>query len=120
MTVSEPSGFRSGSPAPSTVFISRAQIASSSGGRPMNEPITRETTGWATSLTRSIVARPSTPASTPRAIARMASSCSAMRRGVKPRWNSPLSRSCLGGSIPMNIARMSSSGMTPSDTVVMP
>ena len=32
MTVSTPSGLRSGSPAPSVVFISRAQIASSSGG----------------------------------------------------------------------------------------
>ena len=58
MTVSTPSGLRSGSPAPSVVFISRAQIASSSGGMPMKLPITRETTGWATSVTRSHVSRP--------------------------------------------------------------
>ena len=61
MTVWTPSGLRSGSPAPSVVFISRAQISSSSGGMPMKLPITRETTGWATSLTRSQVSRPVEP-----------------------------------------------------------
>ena len=45
MTVSAPSGLRSGSPAPSIAFISRAQIASSSGGMPMKEPITRDDDG---------------------------------------------------------------------------
>ena len=43
-------------------------------------------------------------------IARIASSCSAIRFGVKPRWKSALRRSCFGGSMPMNIARVSSSG----------
>ena len=57
----EPSGVRSASPAPSIVFISRAQISSSSGGMPMKLPITRETTGWATSATRSHVSRPVEP-----------------------------------------------------------
>ena len=46
-------GFRSGSAAPSVEFISLAQIASSSSAIPMKLPITRETIGWATSLTRS-------------------------------------------------------------------
>ena len=120
MTVWMPSGFMSGSPAPSVWFISRAQIASSSGAVPMNEPITRATTGWATSPTRSHVSRPSRRSSTPRVISRMAGSCSAMRRGVKPRWKSALSRSCLGGSIPMNIACISSSGMIASVSSVKP
>ena len=61
MTASTPSGLRSGSPAPSVVFISRAQTSSSSGGMPMKLPITRETTGWATSVTRSQVSRPVEP-----------------------------------------------------------
>ena len=39
--------------------------------------------------------------------------------GVKPAWKSILSRSCLGGSMPMNIARISSSGNT-SVTAVTP
>ena len=42
--------------------------------------------------------------------ARIASSCSAIRFGVKPRWNSAFRRSCFGGSMPMNIACSSSSG----------
>ena len=37
-------------------------------------------------------------------ISRISASCSAIRFGVKPRWKSALSRSCFGGSIPMNIA----------------
>ena len=53
MTASTPSGFRSGSSAPSVAFISRAHTASSSGGMPMKLPITRDTTGCATSVTRS-------------------------------------------------------------------
>ena len=53
-------------------------------------------------------------------IARILSSCSAIRLGVKPRWNSALSRSCLGGSIPMNMARVSSSGMIAFVSAVIP
>ena len=53
-------------------------------------------------------------------IARIVGSCSAMRFGVKPRWKSALSRSCFGGSIPMNMARVSSSGMIASVSAVMP
>ncbi len=74
---SKPSGFRSGSAAPSVEFISLAQIASSSSGMPMKLPITRETIGWATSLTRSHVSRaggPSKRSRTLTAIALMASS----------------------------------------------
>ena len=52
-------------------------------------------------------------------ISRMASSCAAIRFGVKPAWKSILSRSCLGGSMPMNIARMSSNG-NPSVIAVTP
>ena len=52
-------------------------------------------------------------------IARIASSWSAIRLGVKPAWNSALIRSCLGGSMPMNIACVSSSGKT-SETAVTP
>ena len=52
-------------------------------------------------------------------IARISSSWSAIRFGVNPFWNSALMRSCLGGSIPMNIARVSSSGKM-SVTAVMP
>ena len=111
MTISAPSGVASGSPAPRIVFISFAQTASSSGGRPMKLPITRATTGCATSVTRShgLAARRAA-SSTSIVIARIASSCSAIRFGVKPRWKSALIRSCLGGSIPMNIACCSSSG----------
>ena len=119
MTASMPSGLRSGSPAPRIEFISRAHVSSSSAGTPMKLPITRDTTGWATSLTRSAVSRPFRRSSTPMVISRIASSWSAIRLGVKPRWNSALSRSCLGGSIPMNMARMSSIGkITP--TAVIP
>ena len=70
----------------------------------MKLPITRETTGWATSVTRSHVSWSPSPSRTPTVIARIASSCSAIRLGVKPRWNSIFSRSCFGGSMPMNIA----------------
>ena len=52
-------------------------------------------------------------------ISRIASSWAAIRFGVKPAWKSILSRSCLGGSMPMNIARMSSSGK-PSVIAVTP
>ena len=48
-------------------------------------------------------------------IARIAGSCAAIRFGVKPAWKSIFSRSCLGGSMPMNIARMSSSGKPVGD-----
>ena len=69
-----------------------AQIASSSLGMPMKLPITRETTtGWATSVTRSHVSRPSRPSSTSSVISRIASSCAAIRLGVKPAWKSALS-----------------------------
>ena len=93
---------------------------SSEGSIPMKLPITRETTGWATSSTRSQVSRPSRRSSTPTVISRMASSCSAIRFGVKPRWKSILRRSCFGGSIPMNIERISSTGTTGSVIVVIP
>ena len=53
-------------------------------------------------------------------ISRIASSCSAIRFGVKPRWKSALSRSCLGGSMPMNIACMSSSGRIAWVSAVIP
>jgi hypothetical protein len=43
-----------------------------------------------------------------------------MRLGVKPRWNRALRRSCLGGSMPMNIARISSSGMIEWRSSVIP
>jgi hypothetical protein len=76
----------------------------------MKLPITRETTGCATSVTRSHVSRPSSRSSTRTVIARIASSWSAIRFGVKPRWKSAFSRSCFGGSMPMNIARASSIG----------
>ena len=86
----------------------------------MKLPITRETTGWATSVTRSQVSRPSSRSSTSTAIARIASSWAAIRFGVKPAWKSALRRSCLGGSMPMNIARASSSGKTPRRAVTPP
>ena len=65
--------------------MSLAQIASSFSGIPMKLPITRETTGCATSVTRSQPPRGATPSSTFSAIARISSSCSAIRFGVKPR-----------------------------------
>ncbi len=120
ITVSTPSGLRSGSPAPSVVFISLAQISSSSGGMPMKLPITRDTTGCATSVTRSHSSRSASESSTRTVISRMVSSCSAIRFGVNPRWKSALSRSCLGGSIPMNIACVSSSGRIASRSAVIP
>src|SRR4051812_43183484 len=101
MTPSTPSGLRSGSPAPSVEFMSRAQTASSSGGMPMKLPITRATTGWATSSTRSHESRPSRRSSTVVAISRISSSWSAMRFGVKPAWKSALTRSCFGGAHPL-------------------
>ena len=114
-----PSGLRSLSSPESVEFISRAQIASSSSGMPMKLPITRETAGWATSSTRSQVSRPCTRSSTSTTIALISSSCAAIRLGVKPAWKSAFRRSCLGGSMPMNIARVSSSGKT-SETAVTP
>ena len=100
------------------LFMSRAQSASSSGGTPMKLWMTRETTGCATSVTRSHSSRPSRRSIASTVIRLIASWCSAIRLGVKPRWKSILSRSCFGGSMPMNIARMSSSGMIP--TAVIP
>src|SRR3954454_20575089 len=43
-----------------------------------------------------------------------------MRLGVNPFWKSCLTRSCLGGSIPMNIARESSIGKIDSLIAVTP
>jgi len=123
ITLCAPSGVASGSPAPTIAFIRFAHASSSSGERPMKLPITRATTGWATSLTRSQVSRaggPSKRSSTSIVIARIASSCSAIRFGVKPRWNSAFSRSCLGGSIPMNIARCISNDKPALDAVKPP
>jgi hypothetical protein len=85
----------------------------------MKLPITRETTGCATSLTSSHVSRPSSLSSTLTTIARISSSWSAIRLGVNPAWNSAFRRSCLGGSMPMNMARVSSIGKT-CDTAVTP
>ena len=110
----------SGSPAPSIVFMIRAHSSSSSGSVPMKLPITRETTGCATSGTRSQVSRPSSRSSTPTVISRIGSSWSAIRFGVKPRWKSCLRRSCLGGSMPMNIDWISSSGRIEWVSAVMP
>ncbi len=76
----------------------------------MKLPITRETAGWATSATRSQVSRPSIRSRTSVTISRISSSWAAIRFGVKPAWKSALRRSCLGGSMPMNIARLSSIG----------
>ena len=53
-------------------------------------------------------------------ISRIAGSCSAIRFGVNPRWKSALSRSCLGGSMPMNIDWISSSGMIALVSAVIP
>jgi hypothetical protein len=39
---------------------------------------------------------------------------------VKPRWNSCFSRSCFGGSMPMNIALTSSTDMTALVSAVTP
>ncbi len=97
-----------------------AQIASSSGGTPMKRPITRATKGCATSSTRSHRSRPSSSPSTSIAICLMAGSCSAIRLGVNPRWKSAFSRSCLGGSMPMNIACWSSSGRIAFFSAVKP
>ena len=119
MMLGMPSGARSGSPAASETFMSLAQMASSSSGMPMKLPITRETIGWATSDTRSQLSRPSSRSRTRTVISRMASSWAAIRLGVKPAWKSILRRSCLGGSMPMNIARISSSG-NPSVIAVTP
>ena len=85
----------------------------------MKLPITRLTAGCATSVTRSQVSRSPSRSSTSTTIARIAGSWAAIRLGVKPAWKSILSRSCLGGSIPMNIARISSSGKM-SVTAVTP
>ena len=69
-------------------FMSRAQSASSSGGTPMKLWMTRETTGCATSVTRSHSSRPSRRSIASTAICRIASWCSAIRFGVKPAWKS--------------------------------
>ncbi len=86
----------------------------------MKLPITRDTTGWATSFTRSTVSRPSMPSRVFFTISRIASSWAAIRLGVNPAWKSAFTRSCLGGSIPMNIARASSTGNTEETTVTPP
>ena len=86
----------------------------------MKLPITRETAGWATSLTRSQLSRPSRRSSTPVTISRISPSWAAIRFGVNPAWKSALIRSCLGGSIPMNIARASSIGKTSSIATTPP
>ena len=85
----------------------------------MNDPITRETIGCATSVTRSASCG-SSESSTSTAIRRIAGSCAAIRRGVNPAWNRFFSRSWRGGSIPMNIACISSSGNTSVISVTPP
>ena len=62
----------------------------------MKLPITRETAGWATSVTRSQVSRPSSRSSTPMTISRIASSWAAIRFGVKPAWKSAFEPVVLG------------------------
>ena len=57
-------GRRSSSPKPRTMLVSSRWRWSSSSGVPMNEPITRETTGPATSLTSSHSPRAATRSST--------------------------------------------------------
>ncbi len=86
----------------------------------MKLPITRETTGCATSVTRSHSSRPSSESRTPVVISRIVSSWAAIRLGVNPAWKRCLMRSCLGGSMPMNIARASSIGKTPEAAVTPP
>ncbi len=56
----------------------------------------------------------------PVTISRIALVCAAIRFGVKPAWKSAFNRSCLGGSMPMNIARASSIGKTSSITTTPP
>ena len=53
-------------------------------------------------------------------ISRIVLSCSAIRLGVKPRWKSIFRRSCFGGSMPMNIALTSSTGMIACVRAVTP
>ncbi len=86
----------------------------------MKLPMTRETAGWATSLTSSQVLRPSNLSSTLTTIVRIASRWAAMRLGVKPAWKRAFSRSCLGGSMPMNMARASSIGKPAAATTTPP
>ncbi len=86
----------------------------------MKLPITRATTGWATSLTRSACSRPSRRPSTSSVISRIRCSWSAIRRGVNPAWKRAFRRSCLGGSMPMNIARASSIGKPPAARITPP
>ena len=86
----------------------------------MKLPITRETTGWATSATRSQVSRPSSRSSTPLTMSLIRGSWAAIRFGVNPAWKSIFSRSCLGGSMPMNIARISSIGKMSTTAVTPP
>ena len=86
----------------------------------MKLPMTRETTGWATSVTRSHVSRPSRRVQDAgRDRADLVLVLGDPLRG-EPRWNRDFRRSCFGGSIPMNIAEMSSSGMIASVSAVMP
>ena len=60
-----PSGLTSGSPAPSVVVHQPRPDRVVLGGMPMKLPITRETTGWATSSTRSHVSRLAEPVEHP-------------------------------------------------------
>ncbi len=76
----------------------------------MKLPMTLATTGCATSVTRSQVSWPSSASITRQVISRIASSCCAIAFGVNARWNSALTRSCFGGSIPMNMRWIRSTG----------
>ena len=113
-------GRRSSSPKPRTMLVSSRCRWSSSSGVPMNEPITRETTGPATSLTSSHSPRAATRSRTPLTIARIRSSCSPIRFGVKPRWNSALIRSWRGGSIEIICCCWASSGIPKSSRTMIP
>ena len=113
-------GRRSSSPNPSTMLVSSTWRSSSDSGVPMKEPITRETTGAATSLTSSTSSWPSTRSRTRLTIPRMRSSCSAIRFGVKPRWKRALIRSCRGGSIEIICCCWPSSGIPKSSRTMIP
>ena len=86
----------------------------------MKLPITRETTGWATSATRSHVSRPSRRSSTPhddRADALLVVGDPLRREAA---LEERLDAVVLGRVLPMNIARASSSGKISANTVTPP
>ena len=121
ITVSAPSGVASGSPAPSD-RVHQARPDRVVLGREAHEAADHARDDRLRDVGRRgrSPRGPRAASSTSIAIARIASSCSAIRFGVKPRWKSALIRSCLGGSMPMNIACWSSSGRTAFFRAVKP